>query len=84
MQIQDKLPGLDKEERIDWEEIWRMPDGKPIQPNLFAGYEEPPLGSLGIAKTSPLQTCSSPTGCQPIEDLNTRGGLRHDFPNPSE
>jgi len=38
-----KLPGLDKEERIGWEEIRRILDGKPIQPNLFEGYEEPPL-----------------------------------------
>jgi len=38
-----KLPGLDKEERIGWEEIRRILDGKPIpQPNLFAQHEDPP------------------------------------------
>jgi hypothetical protein len=30
-----KLPGLDQEERIGWEEIRRILDGKPTQPNLF-------------------------------------------------
>jgi len=37
-----KLPGLDKEERIGWEEIRRILDGKPAQPSLFEKYEEPP------------------------------------------
>lgn len=38
-----KLPGLDKEERVGWEEIRRILDGKPIpQPDLFEEYEEPP------------------------------------------
>ena len=31
-----KLPGLDKEERVGWEEIRRILDGKPMpQPDLF-------------------------------------------------
>jgi len=39
-----KLPGLDKEERMGWEEIRRILDGKPRpEPGLFEGYEEPPL-----------------------------------------
>jgi transposase len=38
-----KLPGLDQEERIGWEEIRRILDGKTVQPNLFAAYAEPPL-----------------------------------------
>src|SRR4030067_3483325 len=39
-----KLPGLDKEERIGWEEIGRLLDGKdkPEQ-NLFEKKEEVPL-----------------------------------------
>jgi len=39
-----KLPGLDKEERIGWEEIGRILDGKPRpEAELFEEYEEPPL-----------------------------------------
>ena len=39
-----KLPGLDKEERIGWEEIGRILDGKPRpEAALFEAYEEPPL-----------------------------------------
>ncbi|PJC72632.1 MAG: hypothetical protein CO012_11695 [Syntrophobacterales bacterium CG_4_8_14_3_um_filter_49_14] len=39
-----KLPGLDKEERVGWEEIGRILDGKPrSEPGLFEEYEEPPL-----------------------------------------
>jgi len=38
-----KLPGLDKEERIGWEEIGRILTGKPQQQgNLFKKAEEPP------------------------------------------
>jgi transposase len=38
-----KLPGLDKEERIGWEEISRILTGKPRhQDSLFEKYEEPP------------------------------------------
>ena len=38
-----KLPGLDKEERIGWEEIRRILDGQPIpQPDLFEPSEDPP------------------------------------------
>jgi transposase len=48
-----KLPGLDKEERIGWEEIRRILDGKPIQPNLFEEYEEPPSwATVNIHKVS--------------------------------
>jgi transposase len=48
-----KLPGLDKEERIGWEEIRRILDGKAIQPDLFAGYEEPPLwATVNIKRVS--------------------------------
>jgi len=39
-----KLPGLDKEERVGWEEIGRILDGKPRpEPGLFEKYGEPPL-----------------------------------------
>ena len=39
-----KLPGLDKEERMGWEEIRRILDGKPRpELGLFEGYEGPPL-----------------------------------------
>ena len=39
-----KLPGLDKEERVGWEEICRILDGKPRpQPSLFREEEEIPL-----------------------------------------
>lgn len=38
-----KLPGLDREERIGWEEIRRILDGKAAQPNLFSPSAEPPL-----------------------------------------
>lgn len=37
-----KLPGLDQEERIGWEEIRRILEGKPAQPHLFEEQEEPP------------------------------------------
>jgi transposase len=38
-----KLPGLDKEERIGWEEIRRILDGKPLpQPGLFEPCDETP------------------------------------------
>jgi transposase len=49
-----KLPGLDKEERIGWEEIKRILDGKPIpQPDLFEEYEEPPSwATVNINKVS--------------------------------
>jgi transposase len=39
-----KLPGLDKEERVGWEEIARVLDGKPrLERNLFEKEEEIPL-----------------------------------------
>jgi hypothetical protein len=38
-----KLPGLDREERIGWEEISRILSGKPRPaPGLFEQPEEPP------------------------------------------
>jgi transposase len=37
-----KLPGLDKEERIGWEEIGRILTGKQPQGSLFEQPEEPP------------------------------------------
>jgi hypothetical protein len=38
-----KLPGLDEEERIGWEEIRRILDGKPVpQPGLFEQNEDLP------------------------------------------
>jgi hypothetical protein len=38
-----KLPGLDKEERVGWEEIGRILTGKPRpEPELFEKEEEPP------------------------------------------
>lgn len=49
-----KLPGLDKEERIGWEEIRRILEGKPIpQPDLFEEYEDPPSwATININKVS--------------------------------
>jgi transposase len=49
-----KLPGLDKEERIGWEEIRRILEGKPVpQPDLFEEYEEPPSwATVNINKVS--------------------------------
>jgi transposase len=49
-----KLPGLDKEERIGWEEIKRIIDGKPIpQQDLFEEYKEPPSwATININKVS--------------------------------
>jgi transposase len=48
-----KLPGLDRETRIGWEEIRRILDGKPAQPNLFEAYEEPPSwATVNIHKVS--------------------------------
>ncbi|MBI4378241.1 MAG: hypothetical protein HY578_03990 [Nitrospinae bacterium] len=39
-----KLPGLDKEERIGWEDIGRILDGKPRpEPDLFKEEEDIPL-----------------------------------------
>jgi len=37
-----KLPGLDREERIGWEEIRRIVTGTPREPELFEEEEEPP------------------------------------------
>ncbi|HAM51624.1 MAG TPA: IS1634 family transposase [Nitrospiraceae bacterium] len=37
-----KLPGLDKEERIGWEEIGRILTGTPHQGDIFEQPEEPP------------------------------------------
>lgn len=38
-----KLPGMEKEERVGWEEIARILDGKPRpEPNLFEKEEETP------------------------------------------
>ena len=37
-----KLPGLDKEEKIGWEEIRRIVNGTPREPELFEEEEEPP------------------------------------------
>jgi hypothetical protein len=37
-----KLPGLDKEERVGWEEIGRILTGKPHQGSIFEQPEEPP------------------------------------------
>lgn len=49
-----KLPGLDKEERIGWEEIRRILDGKPIpQPELFGNPDDPPVwATININKVS--------------------------------
>ena len=48
-----KLPGLDREERIGWEEIRRILDGKAAQPNLFETYEDPPSwATVNIRKVS--------------------------------
>ena len=49
-----KLPGLDKEERVGWEEIRRILEGKPIpQPDLFEEYEDPPSwATININKVS--------------------------------
>jgi len=49
-----KLPGLDKEERVGWEEIKRILEGKPKpQPDLFEEYEEPPSwATVNINKVS--------------------------------
>ena len=48
-----KLPGLDREERIGWEEIRRNLDGKAAQPNLFEKYEDPPSwATVNIRKVS--------------------------------
>ena len=49
-----KLPGFDREERIGWEEIRRILDGKPIsQPDLFEPSEDPPSwATVNINKVS--------------------------------
>ena len=49
-----KRPGLDKEERIGWEEIRRIVDGKPIpQQDLFEEYDDPPSwATVNINKVS--------------------------------
>ncbi|MBE3136451.1 MAG: IS1634 family transposase [Planctomycetes bacterium] len=49
-----KLPGLDKEERIGWEEIKRILDGKPVsQPGLFEQNDDPPSwATVNINKIS--------------------------------
>jgi transposase len=49
-----KLPGLDKEERVGWEEIRRIIQGNPIpQPDLFERREDPPSwASIDLSKVS--------------------------------
>jgi len=49
-----KLPGLDEEERIGWEEIGRILDGKPPpQPDLFERCEDPPSwATIKVSKVS--------------------------------
>jgi transposase len=49
-----KLPGLDEEERIGWEEIRRIIDGKPLpQPGLFESCDDPPSwATVNINKVS--------------------------------
>jgi transposase len=49
-----KLPGLDKEERVGWEEIRRILDGKPVpQPGLFEPCDDPPSwATVNINKLS--------------------------------
>jgi transposase len=49
-----KFPGLDKEERIGWEEIKRLVEGKPAaQPNLFECREDPPSwASVDVGRVS--------------------------------
>ena len=38
-----KLPGLDGEERVGWEEVGRILDGKPgPHPDLFSPHPDPP------------------------------------------
>lgn len=49
-----KLPGLDEEERIGWEEIGRILDGKPLrQPDFFERCEDPPSwATINVSKVS--------------------------------
>jgi hypothetical protein len=49
-----KLPGLDREERIGWEEISRILSGKPRpDPLLFEKEEEPPSwATINISRVS--------------------------------
>ena len=49
-----KLPGFDKEERVGWERIRCILDGRPIpQPDLFEEYEDPPSwATVNINKVS--------------------------------
>jgi hypothetical protein len=49
-----KLPGLDKEERVGWEEIRRILDGKPMpQSDLFEECVDPPSwATVDISKVS--------------------------------
>ncbi len=49
-----KQPGLDREERIGWEEIKRIVDGKPIpQLDLFEVHDDPPSwATININKVS--------------------------------
>jgi len=49
-----KLPGLDKKERIGWEEIRRILDGKPVpQPGFFEPCDDPPLwATVNVNKVS--------------------------------
>lgn len=48
-----KLPGLDKEERIGWEEVIRIINGKPQQDSLFEKKEEPPSwATVNISQVS--------------------------------
>jgi hypothetical protein len=49
-----KLPGLEEEERIGWEEIGRMLDGKPRpEASLFKEQGEPPIwANVNISQVS--------------------------------
>ena len=48
-----KLPGLDTEERIGWEEIRRIVTGTPREPDLFEQEQEPPAwATIDISRVS--------------------------------
>ncbi len=69
-----KLSGLGKEERVGWEELGRILDGKPRpEPGLFEEYEEPPLWATvrpPIEPAGSLGRFFQPTLLLPLDQEN--------------
>ena len=73
-----KLPDLDTEERIGWEQIKRIVDGIPIsQQDLFQEHADPPSwATTKVNKVSVERMCSFRDGCMGLLLLSKLGLLQ--------